>query len=87
MCRAFVAGRLVSVTCDLDEEGSLCALFSGLEFPFPGNGDAAGRDQFDYRASAEISASAYTCKAETYSHKVGQRGLVDTPFGWVFGMT
>jgi hypothetical protein len=31
--------RLVSVTCDLDLEGSLGALFSGLEFPFPGNGD------------------------------------------------
>ena len=31
--------RLVSVTCDLELEGSLGALFSGLEFPFPGNGD------------------------------------------------
>jgi hypothetical protein len=31
--------RLVSVTGDLDLEGSLGALFSGLEFPFPGNGD------------------------------------------------
>jgi hypothetical protein len=27
------------VTWDLDLEGSLGALFSGLEFPFPGNGD------------------------------------------------
>jgi hypothetical protein len=31
--------RLVSVICDLDLQGSLGALFSGLEFPFPGNGD------------------------------------------------
>jgi hypothetical protein len=31
--------RLVSVTCDLDLEVSLGPLFSGLEFPFPGNGD------------------------------------------------
>ncbi len=31
--------RLLSVTCDLDLEGSLDPLFSGLEFPFPGNGD------------------------------------------------
>jgi hypothetical protein len=31
--------RLVSGTWDLDWEGSLGALFSGLEFPFPGKGD------------------------------------------------
>ena len=31
--------RLVSVTCDLDLEGGLGPLFSGLEFGFPGNGD------------------------------------------------
>jgi len=31
--------RLVSGTWDLVWERSLMALFSGLEFPFPGNGD------------------------------------------------
>ena len=35
--------RLVSVTRDLDLEGSLGALFSGLEFRFPGNGDCGSQ--------------------------------------------
>jgi hypothetical protein len=46
--------RLVSVTRDLDLEGSLRALFSGLEFPFPGNGDCDARR----RKSGAHSATA-----------------------------
>jgi hypothetical protein len=37
--------RLVSGTWDLVWEGSLGALFSGLEFPFPGNGDCGRQRQ------------------------------------------
>ena len=71
--------RLVSITSDLDLEASLGALFSGLEFPFPGNGDCGTRDRFDYRAPAVVRPSIWRCR--DHSAGMSQRRATPIPRG------
>jgi hypothetical protein len=65
------SARSLSVTCDLDLEGSLGPYSLASNSGFPETGTAAARDRFDYRASAEARPRIWRCR--DHSAGISQR--------------